>query len=176
MSLFSTVRGYAQLGGSTPGNLYRHHVPLLDGTEIDLESRRGHPTLIVNTASKCGFANQYHGLQAVYERYRDRGLLVVGTPSADFGGHEFENPDEIRLFCEGLYEIEFPLTAPMAVRFEPDPFWRDLAALPNSGPPVWNFTKYLIDGDGAVRGWWSTNVRPESSRITHAVEAVLDGQ
>jgi glutathione peroxidase len=173
MSLLSSVRQYTHRATVPGADLYRHTLPLLDGSELDLSERRGHPTLLVNTASKCGFAVQYHGLQSVYARYRDLGLLVVGCPSGDFGDQEFDAADEIRLFCEGLYEIEFPLTERMPVRFMPNRFWEDVAAQPNSGPPVWNFTKYLIDGDGRVRGWWSTNVRPENRRITEAIEAAL---
>jgi glutathione peroxidase-family protein len=173
MSLLSSVRTYASRATLPAGDLYRHRLTLLDGSELDLATRRGSPTLLVNTASKCGFVAQFHGLQTVHARYHERGLLVLGCPSADFGDQEFESCDEIGLVAEGLYEVEFPLTEPMAVRFGANRFWEDVAAQPNSGPPVWNFTKYLIGGDGRIRGWWSTNVRPENRRITEAIEAAL---
>jgi glutathione peroxidase len=175
MSILSSMRGYTQRAVSLPlsSDLYRTRLTLLDGRELDLRSRRGLPTLVVNTASKCGHADQFHGLQAIYDDYRDRGLLVVGCPSSDFGGMEFEEPEQISLFCHGLFEVDFPLTQPMAVRFAPDRFWRELAEQPGSGPPVWSFNKYLIGGNGRVCGWWSTNVRPHSVRIRDAIEAAL---
>lgn len=174
MSLLSTVRGIGQRGGalSNVGDLYRHAVPLLDGGELDLGSRRGKPTLLVNVASCCAFATQYRGLELLFECYRDRGLLVLGTPSGDFGELEFTDPDQIQRSAWD-YLVDFPLTERMSVRFEPHSFWRDVAAQPDSGPPVWNFTKYLIDGEGHVAGWWSTNVRPEGARIRGAIEELL---
>ena len=176
MSLLDSVRSYRPPATLVPGQgLYRHRLPLLDGGELDLATRRGNPTLVVNTASKCGFASQLRGLQTLHERFHEHGLLVLGCPSHDFGGNEFEAPDEIGLFGAQLYGVEFPLTEPMSVRFEPDRFWRDLAAERNSGPPVWNYNKYLIGGDGHVIGWWSTNVQPEGRRIGDAIRAALPG-
>jgi glutathione peroxidase len=176
MSLLSTVRGIAQRGSpGTAGDLYHHTLPLLDGTELVLEDWRGHPALVVNTATNDGFAAQFHGLQDVYGRFRERGLLVLACPSNEFGEHELEDQAEIAPTLAERYGVEFPVTTPMAVRFEPAPFWSDIASQPGSGPPVWNFTKYLIGGDGAIRGWWSTNVRPENRRIVDAIEAALGG-
>ena len=175
MSLLSTVRGITQRGSvATSSDLYRHVVPMLDGSELNLESQRGRPTLLVNTASQDGFAPQFHGLQQLYDRYREQGLLVLATPTGEFGGNELDEPSEIQQTVESLYDVEFPLTAPMAVRFDPSPFWASVAGQPNSGPPVWNFTKYLVGPDGDIRGWWSTNVRPENRRIRDAVEAILE--
>jgi glutathione peroxidase len=173
MSLLSSVRDLAQRGPATTGNLYRHTLPLLDGGELDLARQLGRPTLVVNTASQCGFASQFHGLQDVYDRFSDRGLLVVACPSNEFGEHEFEDPDEIGPALVEQYGVEFPVTMPMGVRFAPAPFWSEVASQPGSGPPVWNFTKYLIGGGGAIWGWWATNVRPENRRIVEAIEAAL---
>ena len=174
MSLLSSVRGLAQRG--TPadtGALYRHTLPLLDGSELALETRRGLPTLVVNTSTNDGFAAQFHGLQDVYERFSDRGLLVIATPSREFGDGELEDASEIAATLSERYGVEFPVTEPMAVRFNPAPFWAEVAGQPGSGPPVWNFTKYLVGGDGLVHGWWSTNVRPENRRILDAIESAL---
>lgn len=174
MSILSSMRVRTRAANiPTSSDLYRFTLPMLEGPELDLSGRCGHPTLVVNTASKCSHADQLHGLETIYEDYRDAGLLVIGCPSSDFGGMEFEEPEEISLFCRGLFEVTFPLTQPTAVRFAPDPFWRELSEQPNSGPPVWNFNKYLLDGEGRVRGWWSTNVRPHRGRIRASVEAVL---
>jgi glutathione peroxidase len=175
MSILSTLRMYARKTSklSEPTDIYAHSVTLLDGGELDLESLRGRPTLIVNTASKCGYTPQYEGLQSIYERYSERGLEVLGTPSADFAGQEFDDAEEIGAFCQKNYGVSFPLTERMSVRAEPAPLWDDLARQPGSGPPVWNFTKYLIGADGHLIARWPTKVTPEDPQVTEAIEAAL---
>lgn len=135
----------------------------------------------MNTASKCGFTPQYAGLQKLWETYRDRGLMVIGTPSADFGGQEYSDPTKIRNFCEMTYAVDFPLTEPLHVR-GPDahPFWawaRETgdARTPPLPAPGWNFHKYLIGPDGALEAAFDTRVPPEDPRIAAAVEALLAG-
>jgi glutathione peroxidase-family protein len=174
-SLFSTLRMYLHRPDAVAEatDLYDHRVRLLDGDELDLETFRGRPALIVNTASKCGFTPQYAGLQALHQRYADRGLQVLGTPSGDFADQEFAQAEEIGEFCQRNYGVTFPLTEPMSVRADPDPLWRDLARQPNSGPPTWNFTKYLVGADGRLIARWSTKTAPEAPRLIAAVEAVL---
>jgi len=175
MRLASTARSYSRrVATRVPGhNVYRHRLTLLDGTELDLGDRRGCPTLIVNTASRCGHARQFHGLQLLHERYASRGLLVVACPSGDFGELEHDDPAEISRTCADLYDITFPVTEPMHVRFRPDGLWQELASQPGYGAPVWNFNKYLVGGDGRVTGWWSTNVQPHHARIREAIELEL---
>ena len=175
MSIFSTLRMYLHRTSklAEPTDIYAHSVKLLDGGELDLESLRGRPTLIVNTASKCGYTPQYEGLQAIYERYSERGLEVLGSPSADFAGQEFDDAEEIGAFCQKNYGVSFPLTERMSVRAEPAPLWDDLARQPGSGPPVWNFTKYLVGADGHLIARWPTKVTPEDPQVTEAIEAAL---
>ena len=175
MSLLSTVKMYAHRTPklAEPTDLYAHKVKLLDGGDLDLDSLRGHPTLIVNTASKCGFTPHYAGLQALYDRYHERGLQVLGSPSADFADQEFDDASEIASFCEKNYSVKFPLTERTSVRADPSPLWRDLARQPNSGPPIWNFTKYLVGADGKLIARWATNVKPEDPKIVSAIEAAL---
>jgi glutathione peroxidase len=115
-------------------------------------------------------------LQALYDRYHDRGLEVIGTPSADFAGQEFDDAGEIATFCDTNYGVKFPLTERTSVRADPSPLWRDLAQQPNSGPPVWNFTKYLVGADGKLVARWATNVKPEDPKIVNAIEAALPKQ
>ena len=156
-----------------PTDLYAHQVRLLDGGQLDLASLRGKPTLIVNTASKCGFTPQYQGLQTLYERYHERGLHVIGFPSADFAGQEYDDAEEIGAFCEKNYGVTFPLTEKTSVRADPSPLWQELAGQPDSKPPGWNFTKYLVGADGRLRARFSTKVTPEDPAIVAAVEAEL---
>jgi glutathione peroxidase len=158
---------------STPTDIYAHRVKLLDGSELDLETFRGHPTLFVNTASKCGFTPQYAGLQSLYDRYADRGLQLLGSPSGDFAEQEFDDGAEIGEFCERKYAVRFPLTSRTSVRDHPDPLWQDLGRQPNSGPPVWNFTKYLVGADGRLIDRWPSKIVPEDPRIVAAIEAAL---
>jgi glutathione peroxidase len=175
MGVLSTMRMYLKRTTtiSQPTDIYAHEVRLLDGGELDLESLRGRPTLIVNTASKCGYTPQYEGLQALYERYGDRGLQLLGSPSGDFADQEFDDAEEIGAFCQKNYGVSFPLTERTSVRAEPSPLWSDLARQPGSGPPVWNFTKYLVGADGRLIARWPTKVKPEDPDIVSAIEAAL---
>ena len=175
MSLLKTARMYLKRTQKIdePTDVYAHTVTLLDGGELNLDALHGRPTLIVNTASKCGFTPQYEGLQKIYERYSDRGLQMLGTPSGDFADQEFDDASEIGEFCQKNYGVGFPLTERVSVRAEPSPLWSDLARQPNSGPPAWNFTKYLVDGDGRLIARWPSKVTPEDPQIIEAIEKAL---
>jgi glutathione peroxidase len=175
MSKLSTLKMYfrRQPKLAEPTDIYAHKVTLLDGGELDLGDWRGRPTLIVNTASKCGFTPQYEGLQSLYDRYHERGLNILGSPSGDFADQEFEEAAEIGSFCQQNYGVEFPLTERTSVREQPDSLWRDLISQPNSAPPRWNFTKYLVGADGRLIEHWGSTVRPEDEKITTAIDAVL---
>jgi glutathione peroxidase len=156
-----------------PTDIYTHRVTMLDGDELDLASLRGKPTLIVNTASMCDYTPQYEGLQALYERYSDRGLQMLGTPSADFADQEYGEAGEIATFCETTYAVTFPLTERTSVRADPSPLWEDLSRQPGSAAPGWNFTKYLIGSDGMLIERFPTRVPPEDPLIVAAIESAL---
>jgi glutathione peroxidase len=176
MGLVSTLRMYGKRNPSkldAKSDLYQHEVTLLEGGTLDLETLRGHPTLIVNTASKCAFTGQYAGLQELYDEYRERGLQVLGTPSGDFAEQELATSDEIGAFCQRNYGVSFPLTEKLSVRAEPAPLWEDLARQPGSGPPGWNFTKYLVDADGRLIDHWGPTTTPTSDKIREAIEQAL---
>jgi len=173
--MLSTVRMFANRPETLaePTDLYEHSVGLLDGETLELETLRGRPTLIVNTASKCGFTPQYAGLQRLYDRFGDRGLQMLGCPSGDFAGQEFSDAEAIGEFCRRNYGVTFPLTEKLSVRADPHPLWADLARQPGSAPPTWNFSKYLVGGDGVLIRRWSTKVRPDDPDVIAAVEAAL---
>ena len=178
MSLLSTARMYLRRAPKldAPTDLYTHRVSLLDGGELDLATLRGRPTLIVNPASKCGYTPQYAGLQQLWQRYGDRGLNVLGTPSADFADQEYDGAGEIGEFCQKNYGVSFALTERMSVRAQPAPLWADIARQPGSGPPGWNFTKYLVGADGRLIARWGTRVVPEDGAITSRIESALPGE
>lgn len=175
MSKIATLKMYLRRPATQdePTDLYAHRLTLLDGGELDLADWRGGPTLFVNTASKCGFTPQYEGLQALYARYHARGLNILGSPSGDFADQEFEQATEIEAFCENNYGVEFPLTERTSVRERPGDFWQDLISQPNSAPPKWNFTKYLVGADGHLIDHWGATVKPEDEQITAAIERAL---
>jgi len=118
----------------------------IDGGPLPLSGFKGRAVLLVNVASRCGFVRQYDGLQALWEKYRARGLVVLGVPSNDFGGQEPGSEAEIKKFCEVNFNVDFPMTAKVAVSGEgAHPFYRWAAGeLGEESKPRWNFHKYLI--------------------------------
>ncbi len=178
MSKLSTLKMYLHRPKKLeqPTDIYAHTVTLLDGSELDLSSYRGQPTLFVNTASKCGFTPQYQGLQEIHERYHDKGLNVLGSPSGDFADQEFDSAEEIGAFCQKNYGVTFPLTERTSVRATPDAFWADLTSQPHSGAPTWNFAKYLVGADGRLIAHWNPTTKPDDPKLIAAIEAALPGE
>lgn len=147
----------------------------IDGEAMPLSAYRGKALLVVNTASRCGFTPQYEGLQALWERYRERGLVVIGVPSNDFGGQEPGTAAQIKSFCETNFAVDFPMTDKYRViGDQAHPFYRwAAAALGEDKAPRWNFHKYLVGPDGALAGAIPTRVEPTSEPVIAAVEKVL---
>ena len=147
----------------------------IDGTPLPLSRFAGKAVLVVNTASRCGFTGQYRGLQALWSDYRDRGLVVLGVPSNDFGRQEPGTEAEIKAFCGEDFGVDFPLTAKTAVRgAEAHPFYRWARAEAGVlAAPKWNFHKYLIAPDGGLAAWFYSWTTPGAARLRRAVEAVL---
>jgi glutathione peroxidase len=147
----------------------------LNGAPLPLAGFKGKTLLVVNTASFCGYTPQYAGLQDLWERYREQGLVVVGVPSNDFGAQEPGSSQEIKQFCEVNFDVDFPMTAKQTVIGEAaHPFYRWAAEeLGESAAPRWNFHKYLIGPDGAIAGTFPSKVEPLSSQMIEAVESHL---
>lgn len=147
----------------------------LDGTPLPMSNFRGKAVLVVNTASHCGFTPQYKGLKELAAKYKDRGLVVLGVPSNDFGGQEPGSSGEIKEFCETTYGIDFPLTEKVEVVGDnAHPFYRWAAQeLGILAKPRWNFHKYLIAPDGHLADWFSSATSPDAERVSRAIEAVL---
>jgi glutathione peroxidase len=145
----------------------------IDGGTLSMDDWQGQPVLVVNTASRCGFTKQYDGLQALYDRYRDQGLVVLAVPSNDFR-QELSSAEDVKDFCEVNFGLDIPMTDITPVRGpQAHPFYRWLAAQ-NGFEPAWNFNKVLIGGDGTVRATFGSTTRPLSRKMIRAVEASLE--
>lgn len=157
------------------GNLFDFNLTGLDGKPLPLSQFKGHPILLVNTASECGFTPQYEGLEKLWEGYKDKGLIIVGVPSNDFGGQEPGNAGQIATFCKKNYGVTFPLADKSVVSGGaaiPVYKWAgDQAGF--MGKPRWNFHKFLFSKDGQFLDWFASNTEPQSTKITNAVEAAI---
>ena len=147
----------------------------LEGKPMPLSEFAGRPMVVVNTASKCGFTPQYAGLEALWRANRDRGLVVLGVPSNDFGGQEPGTATEIGAFCERRFGVDFPLTEKVhVIGKEAHPLFRWIADKGGFvARPHWNFYKYLIGRDGRLVDWFSSVTAPGSKRFGDAVERLL---
>lgn len=147
--------------------------PSIDGGVIKLGDFAGQPVLVVNTASHCGFTPQYDGLQAVYDRFRDRGLVVLAVPSDDFD-QELASAAEIKEFCEINFNLTLPMTDMLHVRGgEAHDFYKAVKA-ETGFVPRWNFNKVLIDQRGEIVGTWGSSARPDSGAIPKEIERLLN--
>ena len=146
----------------------------IEDQPLPLAQFRGHPLLVVNTASFCGYTPQYRGLEQLWESYRARGLVVLGVPSNDFGQQEPGSSREIRAFCD-TFAVSFPLSRrETVIGAGAHPFYRWIATeLGEDSLPRWNFHKYLVDRAGAVVGAWPSQVEPMAQEVRGAVEAAL---
>jgi len=147
----------------------------IDGGALPLSAYRGKAVLVVNTASFCGFTPQYKELEALWRKYRARGLVVLGVPSNDFGEQEPGSATEIKSFCETNYAVDFPLAAKeRVIGPEAHPFYRWVAGeLGEDAAPRWNFHKYLVGPEGELAGMWPSRVAPNAPEITREIENLL---
>ena len=150
----------------------------IEGQATPLASFKGKVVLLVNVASRCGFTPQYSALEATYEKYKDRGLVIVGIPANNFGGQEPGTNEEIKTFCKTKYSVTFPMMAKVSVKGgDINPLYQfltDKAANPQTGGDIqWNFTKFLVGPDGRVIARFEPNVTPDSPEVTAAIEKAL---
>ena len=158
-------------------SLFNKTMPLLSGAEQDLSQYEGKVVLIVNTASKCGFTNQYEGLESLYKEYQDQGLVVLGFPCNQFGEQEKGADTEIASFCQKNYGVSFPMFSKIDVNGENTaPLYQELKTqapgLLGSKKIKWNFTKFLVNKQGKVERYASTT-KPES--LKSDIEKALKG-
>ncbi|MBI3651196.1 MAG: redoxin domain-containing protein [Acidobacteria bacterium] len=150
----------------------------IDGRPVKLDAYKGKVVLLVNVASKCGYTPQYEGLQATYMKYKDRGLVILGFPANNFMGQEPGSNEEIKQFCSLKYNVTFPLFAKISVKGEDKhplyKFLTEKATDPEFGGEIsWNFNKFLVDRNGKIIARFSTSDKPESDKVTQAIEQAL---
>src|ERR1700719_613039 len=150
----------------------------INGTPTPLASYKGKVMLIVNVASQCGYTYQYEGLQALYIKYKDQGLVVAGFPANNFGGQEPGSNAEIGAFCKSKFGVTFPMFSKISVAGKDQAplyqFLTDKTVNPKTGGEIpWNFTKYLVDRNGKVLARFDAPVEPGSKELTSAIEEAL---
>jgi glutathione peroxidase len=156
--------------------IYQFKANLLGGTEVSLGDYQGKVLLIVNTASRCGFTPQYQGLENLYQRYKEQGLVVLGFPCNQFGAQEPGNEEDIGSFCQLNYGVSFPMFAKIEVNGkQTHPLFcylrTHVKGFLGSSCIKWNFTKFLINRDGQVIARYGSLVKPE--KLTTAIERLL---
>lgn len=172
LALFTARVPSVAAESSCPAMIDHKFANLMD-VPVSLCQFSGKVLLIVNTASECGYTPQYDGLEKLYRRYREKGFVVLGFPSNDFGGQEPGSNKEIAQFCQVNYGITFPVFAKTAVVGKNvNPLFRELAAKTGQ-PPRWNFHKYLLDRTGQPVAAFESAVEPEDPRITAQIEKLL---
>ncbi len=157
-------------------SVYEFTMNSIDGKPMPLDSFKGKVMLIVNVASKCGFTPQYKELEAVYEKYQDKGLVIVGFPANNFMAQEPGTNEEIKTFCSRTYNVKFPLYSKISVKGEDKaPLYQFLTdpSAKTGGEIKWNFTKFLVDRNGKVIARFESPVKPDSPEVITAIEAAL---
>jgi len=159
-------------------SIYDFTVKSIDGESTPLSRFQGKVVLVVNVASRCGFTPQYAALEKVYEKYQDRGFVILGFPANNFGGQEPGTNQEIKTFCSTKYNVSFPMMAKVSVKGDDQTplyqFLTDKAANPSTGGEIqWNFTKFLIGPDGRAAARFEPNVTPDDPQVTGKIEKEL---
>jgi len=159
-------------------SIYDYTLNSIDGAPTPLSSFSGKVVLLVNVASRCGYTPQYAGLEKLYEKYKDRGFVIVGVPANNFMGQEPGTNAEIKTFCKSKYDVKFPMMAKVSVAgSDKNPLYAYLTSKeenPKTGGKIqWNFTKFLIGRNGNIAARFEPAVTPEDPAVTSAIEAAL---
>jgi len=173
-SAVAVARHASAQGAVSRMTAYGFAFPGLKGGDIKLADYAGRPIMVVNTASQCGFTPQYAGLQTLWTEFRERGLMIVGVPSNDFGGQEPGSAKEIADIAEGHFGIGFPMAAKTIVKGpNAHPFYKWAAEARPRDLPRWNFHKYLVGRDGYLVDSFASEFEPTDTRIKTAVGRAL---
>lgn len=178
VSLFVMLTLAVGVASAAVHSIYDFTMKSIDGDQVSLKSYHGKVVLLVNVASKCGFTPQYAGLEAVYEKYKDRGLVIVGVPANNFAQQEPGTDEEIKKFCSNKYNVSFPMMSKVSVLGDDKAplyqFLTDKSANPTIGGDIkWNFTKFLFDRNGNPVARFEPAVKPDSPEVTAAIESTL---
>ena len=170
--------GASAANADRPKSIYDFTVTDIDGKPVSLGDYRGNAVLIVNVASRCGFTPQYEGLQTLYERYREKGLVILGFPANNFLGQEPGSDEAIKSFCTLNYGVTFPMFSKISVKGRDiHPLYRyltDKKQNPEFGGSIsWNFNKFLVDKTGSIAGRFKSKDAPLSQTVIGAVEEAL---
>jgi glutathione peroxidase len=165
---------------TTPHNaaaksLYEFTVKDIDGQDVPLSKFKGKVIMVVNVASKCGNTPQYKGLEQMYEKYKDQGLVILGFPANNFAGQEPGSDAEIKEFCSATYAVKFPMFSKVSVKGDDaHPLYQWLIASTEDKSDVdWNFAKFLVGRDGKVLGRFKARIKPDDIKLISAVESAL---
>ena len=176
-SLTGTAKGAAP-GPASGTSVYDFTMKSIDGADVPLARYKGKVMLVVNVASKCGYTPQYEGLEALYRRYKDKGLVLLGFPANNFGSQEPGTDAEIKTFCTTNYNVTFDMFSKISVKGDdqhPLYAWltSEQANPATAGSVKWNFTKYLIDKNGRVIAKFGSATKPMSEELVNAIEDAL---
>ena len=179
------IRGYFLFGALlvmasslfAASGIYSFTLKSIDGSPAPLGEYKGKVVLLVNVASQCGYTPQYSALEAIYEKYKDRGFVILGFPANNFGAQEPGTNEEIKTFCTRKYSVTFPMYSKISVKgADQAPLYAYLTKETPagiSGDIKWNFTKFLVDRDGKVVQRFEPAVTPDSKEVTQAIETQL---
>ena len=172
--LFAVILMFFSNSESSDQNLHDFSIESINGETIKLSDYKSKVVLLVNTASKCGFTPQYSGLQKIYERYKDDGLVVLGVPTNDFN-QELSKESDVKEFCEIRFGVEFPMSSIQPIRGDnAHPIYKWIQSnVSVIGQPRWNFHKYLIGKDGKIINWFSSMTSPTSEGLVNQIETAL---
>jgi glutathione peroxidase len=159
-------------------SIYDYTLNSIDGQPAPLAAYKGKVVMLVNVASRCGFTPQYTVLESIYEKYKDKGFVIVGIPANNFGAQEPGTNQEIKTFCSSKYNVKFPMMAKVSVKGDDTtPLYQyltDKSANPKTGGEIqWNFTKFLVGPDGQIVARFEPKVTPDSPEVTSAIEEAL---
>ena len=156
-------------------NAYDFNFTSIDGKTLNLKDFIGKPMLIVNTASLCGFTNQYENLESLHQQYKKKELIIIGIPSNDFGSQELISNKKIKDFCETNFNITFLLTEITNIKGKNGhPFFKWVKSQGGLlSFPKWNFYKYLINKNGELNSWYSSITEPDSNKIKNAINTLI---
>lgn len=167
-----------------PTNMSAKNSPLdqkvkdIDGKDVDLSQYKGKVVMLVNVASKCGNTPQYKNLEETYEKYKDKGLVIIGFPANEFGGQEPGSESEIKKFCTSKYDVKFPMMSKIVVKGEGiHPLYKQLTSTEGfAGDVQWNFQKYIIDRNGNVIAKINPKTKPDDPKVIAEIEKALAAQ